>query len=395
MENLFEHGHALIIGADYKTNKRIHDQVEKDVENISDVILDQNLAGYNKNNVKILLHGDAHKEAILDSIDELIEKANEDSTVLIYYTGHGGRDRETGESYLCPFDMKDSDVEKTSISAEEFQSKLKAIRSQVKILFLDCCHAQGLSPKGSNSTEPNQSNEIIEDKKLSDLDELGKQFFDFENLSYISSCKAEEQSWALSNESFFTQCLVEALRGRHKETFDDPFIRVTEIVQYLLAQVPKRVGQHGQNQHPTFKMNGDHDMILSHAPKMKLGDFKKRTDNVSKKEEQVLASIQNEFEAEGKSIDALKKRSQTATGAELDAIQQELLVSYLKRESLAKAKTMVTTLEDVNVAKVLGDHAKVFQNITGNIEITEGHKKIFNQQAEKIINIEHIDNATF
>lgn len=273
MNEIFENGYALLIGVGNNPNFPEDDLPESvnDANAIANVLSDPELAGYKSENITILVNDSADRKGILEALDRLINVTNEESTVFIFYSGHGGYSKWLDKYHLCPNGFDKEDHLPTWISAEEFQEKLNAIQSNIKVLFLDCCHAQGITLKGSDETVENDSKpESIREPELNNVDELGDKFFDIPNLSYISSCRAEQQSFILKNQnnSLFTQCLIEVLRGKHRKGFDDPYIRVTETLNYLLREVPAKVPS-PYEQHPAFNIRGEQDLILSFAPKIK------------------------------------------------------------------------------------------------------------------------------
>lgn len=122
---------ALIIGVggdqiEYTVNDAI--MLHKNLTN-------KDLIGYPKENVILRTEEQATRKGILDAFDELHEKTDEDSTILLYYSGHGGKYLTKHKFFLQPSDMTADNVEETMITAEELKEKINALPSSKLVLF--------------------------------------------------------------------------------------------------------------------------------------------------------------------------------------------------------------------------------------------------------------------
>jgi len=256
MSLLFEKGHALLIGVGDDLPVSVNDATA-----IQNILADPNLAGYPPENITILVNEEADRKGIIAGLDKLIETVDEDSTVFIFYSGHGGFYEPWDQFYFVPNGFDAEDFETTWLKAEEFQEKLNALKSKKTLLFLDCCHAQGMTQVQSKS----KSVDPTPKSGLTKVDQLAKKMDDVSGLSYVSSCRADELSWIVNeNNSLFTECLLKVLRGEHKKEFKDSYIRMTEVLQYLWQEVPKNAPE---PQRPTVKIEMDDDLILTLVPK--------------------------------------------------------------------------------------------------------------------------------
>jgi len=260
MSTLFEQGHALLIGVGDDLPLTVNDATA-----IQNVLADPNLAGYPPENITLLVNEDADRKGILKALDDLVEKADEDATVFIFYSGHGGVYEPWDQYYLVPNGFDPEGFEDTWLKAEELQERLNALKSKKTLLFLDCCHAQGMTKAQSKSAP--MEKEPTPKSGLTKIDELAKKMDDVSGLSYVSSCRADELSWIIGeNNSLFTEVLLEVLRGEHKKEFKDSYIRMTEALQHLWQEVPKRAPK---PQRPTVKIEMDDDLILTLVPTAK------------------------------------------------------------------------------------------------------------------------------
>lgn len=258
----FDNGHALLIGVGDDLPITVNDATA-----INNILADPAKGGYKAENVKLIVNQEADRAGILKALDQLIAETDEESTVFIFYSGHGGYYKSEDRYYLCPNGFDAEDHETTWLPSDEFRAKLDALKVKTIFLFLDCCHAQGVATK--EGTEIGEAS-IVDDKvTLTDADKLAERFEGISGLSYVSSCRADELSYILTGDknSLFTKTLVEVFEGKHRKSFDDQYIRLTEALNYLFREVPQRVpAPHTQN--PTVKIEMTSDLILSMAPSL-------------------------------------------------------------------------------------------------------------------------------
>ncbi|RLD29121.1 MAG: hypothetical protein DRI70_02700 [Bacteroidetes bacterium] len=265
--------YALIIGVgnDLPASAR-------DARAIFDILADKELAGYLKKNITLLVEKQATNINILKALDDLIEKTNEDSSIFMFYSGHGGiytdndiieleqpkgtplkSEAENQSHYhLVPNNWDPNKYRETWVHATELKDKIRSMKSRRLILFLDCCHAEGMTKAGPE-IKVNVSN-----NQTQNPEGMVHKIDDGRGISIISSCRAEEVSWILGDDpnSLFTTCLLEVLRGEHKKFYTEPFIRMTEVVQYIMKRVPEKKPV----QRPFVNLQLYDDFILSCVP---------------------------------------------------------------------------------------------------------------------------------
>ena len=234
--NSLDNAYALIIGVDFKQKTP---QPLRDAQAIYDVLSDDVLCGYKKENITLLLDDQATMQGMFDALDKVIKSTNEDSSFLLYYSGHGGFDN--GTSYLCPYD-KIHDASKY-ISGKELRDKLTQIKSKRMFVLFDCCHAgaffDGEDEVISQTISDNIKRNIIH--KQSTLDGLAQEIDDEQGMVIVASSQAEERSWGKRDEDFsiFTTTLIEALKAKHKYFFADEYVRTVETVNYVFERTPQ------------------------------------------------------------------------------------------------------------------------------------------------------------
>jgi tetratricopeptide (TPR) repeat protein len=318
---------ALIIGVggdqiEYTVNDAI--MLHKNLTN-------KDLIGYPKENVILRTEEQATRKGILDAFDELHEKTDEDSTILLYYSGHGGKYLTKHKFFLQPSDMTADNVEETMITAEELKEKINALPSSKLVLFLDCCHAEGLVQSG-----------------IKGLYGMAQKLNDEQGIWLMASCQDNEKSYGGGDHSFFTQALLDVLAGRHVRPFTDPEISMMDVVEYIFNEVPKMasncVDENNNEvvQTPYFKTQMSENLILSHFPKNAQDHERiiaELEPNLEALDEESFIRLIKSMEAVGRvedAISALNKNKQTKSDPDLMETLGDLYRNYYIKHRLQK-----------------------------------------------------------
>ncbi len=230
----FTHGHALIIGAGADLPNTVDDAV-----GLADILTDTERCAYPPGQVRRLTGPDATRAAILAGLKHLAGKTSEESTVIVFFSGHGYEvQTPIGRQYfLMPNGYQTSDLPGTAVSGRELSDALRAIPARKLLLLLDCCHAGGLDDikaPGVTFTKtpiPAEAAEALA---------AGR------GRAIIASSRADEVSFAGRPYSAFTRALLEALCGRGAAQADG-FVRVADLALYAREMVPQRTRD---RQHP-------------------------------------------------------------------------------------------------------------------------------------------------
>lgn len=236
----FVDAYALIIGvAAYDHVNSLPDAIYNDAKDLVSVVTDSLRCGYLPDHVKQLL--DPTRGEIIDGLTWLSQVAKPSSTVLIFFSGHGGQISGKGNFLLArEFTLKNAS--KTGIHDTEFTKMLSLIRAERLVVILDACHSGGVGqPKDSESNLTIKAGLSEETYKL-----LGKGA----GRVVIASCRPDEESLILSGmkNSLFTNYLLEALRGNGTSKTEN-VIRIFDVFDFVSTQVATRTN----SQHPIFK----------------------------------------------------------------------------------------------------------------------------------------------
>lgn len=266
-----KNAYALIIGTEYDDDLNTNG----DAEDIARILKDNTISGYPPKNVMLLTSKMSDRKGILKAFDDLIKKTDENSSVFLYYSGHGGdyTYEETSERvfYFCPYgfgmepQIPIEEAEKVWIKADEIKEKISMLKSRRLIFFLDCCHSAGLTMGGVNVIK--QTNSTAQ--KFKKASGLAQKVDNERGISIVSSCNEDQLSYQLEDDqnSLFTKCLLEAITGIHLKSIEEPYIRIMEVSSYLMREVPKRLKEFGVEQKPYANLQMYDNFILSYVPK--------------------------------------------------------------------------------------------------------------------------------
>jgi Caspase domain len=248
MSELFTQGHACIIGVGADLPNTVDDAI-----GFAQILQDAERCAYPVAQVSLLTKEEAKRDNILAALDRLAQSTTPDSTVIVYFSGHGYQvSSSMGEFYyLMPFGYDLSKLSKSAISGVEFTTKLKAIPAKKLLVLLDCCHAGGLGDTKSLGYEAEKAPLPPEAQAL--LSEGNGRVF-------IASSRADEKSLAGKPYSAFTLALIESLAGKGA-SHQDGYVRVADVALYAREVVPKWTGN---RQHPILNFERADNFVLAY-----------------------------------------------------------------------------------------------------------------------------------
>jgi len=205
----FDGGRALVIGIGegYCPSLQLPSLVRKDAEAVAQILCDPTLCGYPPSQVWLLLDEQATKSNIVDALRELAATAKPDDTVVVFFSGHGGRRIGAPEyaGYLYPADYVPGDPDGTGLLAQELTELLTAIPAARVVLLMDACHAEAAAHvKAEGETKGMLSG--LRDAALEKLSSGAGRVV-------IASCRETEVSMTSSwrGHSLFTHFLLEGV----------------------------------------------------------------------------------------------------------------------------------------------------------------------------------------
>ncbi len=255
----FDGGRALVvgIGEGYCPSLQLSNLVRNDAEAVAHLLCDPSLCGYPPSQVQLLLDQRATKSNIVAALHKLAKTAQSDDTVIVFFSGHGGRKIEAPEyaGYLCPADYVPEDPDGTGLQAEELTELLNAIPAARVVLLLDACHAEA----AAHVKDEWKAKGMLPGFRDSALERLSSG----NGRVVIASCRETEVSMTSPGHGFslFTYFLLEGLRGKAPGP-DDGTVRVLDLFTYLSEQVPANPILK-QVQHPVLRARTENNFPLT------------------------------------------------------------------------------------------------------------------------------------
>jgi uncharacterized caspase-like protein len=254
MSQTFAHGYALFVGVGktYYPSWSLPVTV-KDAQALASIFTDANLCAYpnNEQHIRLLHDSSATRQAILDGVNWLREKAADpEATIVLYYSGHGWLDTSTGLYYLIPHDVKPHKVPNSALSAQAFTDALRAIQARRLLVVIDSCHAEGMAAAKDDHGEidlPPGFTKMTPPKSMIDILKQG------EGRAVFTSSRGTQLSYVRPDQimSIYTYHLIEALLGAGNRE-GDMEVHLSNLMNHLGKTVPASVQQFYQQEQTPF-----------------------------------------------------------------------------------------------------------------------------------------------
>lgn len=228
----FDDAHALVIGVSrYQHVAKL--RPTEDVPGIVAALVDPALCAYPPGHVHVLLEEQATRAAILAALAALAARTSERSTVLVYFSGHGGRVAPDGAQvaeafYLLPVDCQSKPralLDTTAISAAEWTAHCNALPAARLTIVLDCCRAAELA-----EAELPLSGAPLDGRDVGPL-ARGR------GRAVLAASRGDGSAYALPGQahSVFTGTLLRGLRGEAQGV--GGVLRVCDLFHYVQQQI--------------------------------------------------------------------------------------------------------------------------------------------------------------
>lgn len=242
----FSNGHALVIGVGRYRHMSSYNVpiAAKDADAVAEALKNPAICGYPSDQVTLLSDQNATRAAILTALESLTVKMDADSTLFLFFVGHGvyGTD---GNYYLTTHDsqLQGKQVAAgTGISDAELLDKLRQLKTKRMLLVINACHSGELSPSfdiGAESLDSQPPPQKLADALLS----TG------EGRITITACRPEQKSWIGSGKlSIFTRALVNGLKGEAPN--NRGYISAFGLYEHVYIESKEGAEELGQEQEP-------------------------------------------------------------------------------------------------------------------------------------------------
>ncbi|ABX07753.1 peptidase C14 caspase catalytic subunit p20 (plasmid) [Herpetosiphon aurantiacus DSM 785] len=251
----FDHGYALLIGVGTHHHPAYSLPVTaNDAHAIQRILSDPRWCAYPTAHIRLLCNEAATTDAVLDGFAWLTACAQRDpqATIVVYYSGHGGRNEETDTYCLLPHDATTAT---SRLSTATLSAALDAIPAKRLLVLLDCCHAGGMTKDGPDqdsqwtTTAPSAS-------MLAALQQGAGRVV-------LSSSTGKQRSYIQPDASLslFTTHLLAAFQGAGNQPGSTE-VRVTHLIQYVSRQVQHAAQALNARQTPFFQAASE-DFVVS------------------------------------------------------------------------------------------------------------------------------------
>ncbi|MEN6622754.1 MAG: ankyrin repeat domain-containing protein [Smithella sp.] len=132
-----DNAYAVVIGIESYRNIPNSDYSRSDATLVKTYL---KALGFRERNIDLITDEKATRTDIQKSLEAwLPSKINNDSTVIVYFSGHGAPEPSAGESYLVPYDGDPNYLPVTGYPLKRLYEKLGRLEAKEIIVILDSC----------------------------------------------------------------------------------------------------------------------------------------------------------------------------------------------------------------------------------------------------------------
>jgi len=246
-QRIFPKDWGLIIGVeDYAHLPRV-DYARKDALVIKEYF--NKILGVPEENIISLIDSDATKARINGYLKRFIpNNVSKETTLYVYFAGHGAPDMQKGEPYLIPYDGDTLFIEETGYKLKDFYKAIYDLDVNQAYVFLDSCFSGVASRAAEMLTKGTRPALLkVEDVGLATQEVIS-----------ISAATSSQASNPLPKEGhgLFTYYLLRALKGK-ADVNEDRFVTIKEIYSYVNKQVTRAARRMGREQTPVISPSLD------------------------------------------------------------------------------------------------------------------------------------------
>jgi uncharacterized caspase-like protein len=195
-------------------------------------------------NIIFLIDSDATKARMEGYLRQYIpDNTSSETTLYVYFAGHGAPDMEKGDPYLVPHDGDTRFIAQTGYNLKTFYQDLDNLDVKRVYVFLDSCFS-GVASRAAEMLAKGARPALVhvEDIKLHS-DEI---------VSLSASTSGQvSNAYPETRHGLFTYFLLRALRGEADEN-DDRWVSVKEVYEFVKNHVTRVSRRMGTEQTPVI-----------------------------------------------------------------------------------------------------------------------------------------------
>lgn len=243
-----KNSYAIVIGIEnYRQKLPKADYAVHDAKIMTDYLI--KVMGYPEENVVTLLNEHATNVDLAKYFEKwLWNNVEKDSSVFIYYSGHGAPNPKTGDAYLVPYDGDPSFIDQTGYSLKRLYDSLGKLQAKEIIVALDSCFSgaggRSVIAKGARPLVMSMDTYVIPPK-----------------LAVFSAASGEQISstYEEKGHGLFTYFMLKGLKGE-SDANGDGRIEIGELFNYIKPQV-ERIARKTYNNEQSPQLIAPIDLI--------------------------------------------------------------------------------------------------------------------------------------
>jgi len=216
-----KNAYAIVIGVEkYRQKLPKADYADNDARIMAEYLT--KVMGYPEENIVMLINDRALKSDLEKYLGKwLHNNVEKDSSVFIYYSGHGAPNPKTGDAFLVPYDGDPSFIEETGYPLKRLYAKLDKLPAREIIVVLDSCFSgaggRSVLAKGARPLVMNMDKQVFRSDRMAILSAASG--------SQISSTHEEK------GHGLFTYFFLKGIKGGNSE--------LVTLYDYLKPQVER------------------------------------------------------------------------------------------------------------------------------------------------------------
>ncbi|MFH2046876.1 MAG: ankyrin repeat domain-containing protein [Pseudomonadota bacterium] len=219
---------AVVIGVEqYRQKLPKADFAAQDAKIVADYLV--KVMGYPEENVVLLTNDKALQSDMAKYFEKWLgNNVEKDSTVFIYYSGHGAPDPKTGNAYMVPYDGDPSFITETGYSLKRMYDALGKLPAKEIIVALDSCFSgaggRSVIAKGARPLVMNLQSDTVLSK----------------NMTVLSASAGDQISSTYDDKGhgLFTYFLLKGIKNEDVVN-PDGSIKMDDLFGYLAPQVER------------------------------------------------------------------------------------------------------------------------------------------------------------
>jgi uncharacterized caspase-like protein len=236
--------YAIVIGIEnYRQKLPKADYAVSDAKLVSEYL--SKTMGYPQENIVTLTNEHATKSDFEKYFEQwLVNHVEKESTIFVYYSGHGAPNPKTGDAYLVPYDGDPSFIAQTGYSLKKLYAALGKLPVKEIIVTLDSCFSgaggRSVLAKGARPLVMNFQSNIFLSK----------------NMTVLSASSGEQISSTYDEKGhgLFTYFMLKGIKNEDVVK-PDGSIKMEDLFNYLKPQV-ERIARKQYNNEQTPQLIG-------------------------------------------------------------------------------------------------------------------------------------------